>query len=60
MFARYDYAGLITNVIGINSAPRFAQVAKNYEQYKVDSFKFEYTPSNMVTTTDPGNLATVG
>lgn len=31
VFARYDYAGIVSGVYGINSAPRWAQVKRNYE-----------------------------
>jgi len=31
IFSRYDYAGIVANVYGINSPPRWAQVRKNYE-----------------------------
>jgi len=31
VFSRFDYAGIVSDVIGINTAPRWAQVKKNYE-----------------------------
>lgn len=46
IFARYDYAGIIGSNYGINSPARWAQVAKNYEQYAVTGFKVKYIPTS--------------
>lgn len=45
-FSRFDYQGIIANVIGINSPPRWAQVKRNYEQYAVTGFAVKFVPAN--------------
>ncbi len=47
VFSRYDYQGIVQNVYGINSPPRFDQVKKNYEQYKVTGFKLKFLPTSI-------------
>lgn len=42
VFSRYDYQGIVSNVYGINSADRWAQVKRNYEQYSVTGLAIEY------------------
>jgi len=42
VFSRFDYEGIIAGVIGINSAPRWAQVRRNYEQYAITGMKVEW------------------
>lgn len=47
MFSRYDYAGVVVGVYGVNTPHRFDQVKKNYEEYAVTGFKLKYIPSNV-------------
>lgn len=51
-FARFDYAGIVSDVIGINSPPRWAQVKRNYEQYAVTGFSMRFYPANVTGTVD--------
>lgn len=46
-FARYDYAGLVANVFGINSAPLWPKIAPLFEEYSVTGFRLEYIPGNI-------------
>jgi len=48
VFSRFDYKGIIANVIGINSPPRWTQVRKNYEEYAVKGLSVKWIPTNMV------------
>lgn len=39
LFARYDFAGLISTNFGINSSPMFGNLAKIFEEYAVTGFR---------------------
>ncbi len=47
VFSRYDYAGIVQSVYGINSPVRFNMVRGNYEQYAVTGFKLTWVPTNV-------------
>lgn len=48
VISRYDFQGVVANVLGINTPSRWAAVKKNYEQYAVTGCKLEYFPTNDV------------
>lgn len=48
VFSRFDFAGLVADVYGVDSCQRFDRVKGNYEQYAVNGFKFEFIPTTTV------------
>lgn len=57
VFSRYDYSGIVSANYGVNSAPRWAAVHSNYEQYAVTGFALKWIPTNGVGTTGNANVS---
>lgn len=60
MLSRYDYAGIIANVYGINTPALFNRAAQLFEEYAVKGFSLEWTPTNLVATDAQGPTLTAG
>lgn len=48
MFSRFDWSGIISNVIGFNSAPLWDKIKRVFEEYAIKGFRLEWIPTNMV------------
>ena len=60
-FARFDFeSSLLSSVYGVNSAPRFNQVRKNYEEFAVTGLSVQFNPCNIDGQIDPSNNNRVG
>lgn len=60
VFSRFDFSGLISNVKGVDSAPRFNACKANYEQFSITGIKLRWYPSNVTGTVDPTTTGRVG
>ena len=49
-----DYAGIVSQVYGINSPAGWANAASFFDEYAVTGFRLEWIPSNVVGVVSTG------